>query len=105
MHRVFWVPPRYRSIAAVALDGNTFTYRKLATRTGYSLKGVFAALHAMQKMGLGTLRTKRGRGARSRFVLQADVSVQKNVSTTVSSLVESLYRERTVVETFFPAVS
>ncbi len=101
MHRVFWVPPRYRSIAAVALDGNTFTYRALAARTRYSLKGVYAALHAMQRMGFGTLRTKRGRGARSRFVLQSDVSVQKNVSTTVRTSIESLSKSVAVVETFF----
>ncbi len=82
IHRVFWVPPRYVQVATVVYDGRPMTIRTIAARTGYSVKGAWAALRAMEKMGLGVLRTTRGWAGRTRFRVQDDV-VRANVSTTV----------------------
>jgi DNA-binding transcriptional regulator GbsR (MarR family) len=88
MHRVFWVPPRYIKVATVVYDGRPMTIRTIASRTGYSVKGAWSALRAMERMGLGVLRTSRGWAGRTRFRVQDDV-VRANVSTTVPK------RERT----------
>ena len=84
MHRVFWVPGRYVTVAAFAFDGQRFTIRQLAERASYSVKGAWSALRAMEQMGFGVLTTTLGCHGRTRFKLQSDVSVS-NVSTTDTS--------------------
>ena len=100
MHRIFWVPPRYRSVAAVALDGRRFTVRGMAERTGYSTGGVHAALRAMARLGMGVLRSVRGHYGGSRFTLADDVTVSKS---NVHTAERSFFEERgTVVRTLDP---
>ena len=82
LRRTFWVPPRYRTVAAAAFDGQAFTVRGMAGRTGYSPTGAWHALRAMERMGLGRLATARGWNGRTRFRLARDASVQPSPSTS-----------------------
>lgn len=84
MHRVFWVPRRYKAAIAVALQG-PFTMREVARRTGYSLHGAWAAFDSIRAMGIGTARSTRGRHGRTRFTLSSDASVG-NVPPTVTTI-------------------
>jgi hypothetical protein len=100
MHRVFWVPRRYRAAIAVALQG-PFTMRDMAARTGYSLHGAWAAFDSIRAMGIGTARSTRGRLGRTRFTLSSDASVG-NVPSTVTTLVRTMFEPVAVEGTFRP---
>jgi len=97
MHRVFWVPAKYVSVAAVLFDGRKHTNREIAARTGYSVKGAWAAIRALERMAiLAVVTTVKGCKGWTRARVAADAQVQ-NVSTTVETF---LKETRTVVETF-----
>lgn len=98
MHRVFWVPRRYRALVAAAFDGRAFTVRGIAARTGYSVKGAWSALRALEQMGIGVVSTTRGWMGRTRFRVSSDARVGTNVSTTVRTNVEK--REPTLLGSY-----
>src|ERR1051326_4405999 len=89
MHRVFWVPPEYRTIIAVGLQGR-FTMRDLARRAGYSLTGAWHATRAINKMGFASTKSVRGCKGYSKMTVQTDVDA--NVSTTEARSSSSLPR-------------
>ena len=74
MHRVFWVPPRYRSLIAIGLGG-TFTLREAAQRTGYSLHGIWAAMRSLEAMAIARFTSSRGRRGLTRMLLSSDASM------------------------------
>lgn len=104
MHRVFYVPPRYRAVCAATFDGRPTTIRRLAARTGYSVKGAWSALRQMERLGFGQLRTARGRRGLTRFRIQTDVEVCRNVSSAADPSRVFVDSRRTVVETFSQAL-
>lgn len=77
MHRVFWVPPRYRSLIAIGLGG-TFTMREAAQRTGYSLHGVWAAMRSLEEMAIARFTSTRGRRGGTRMLLSSDAEVDRS---------------------------
>lgn len=99
--RLFWVSRRNKALAAATYGGGRFTIRELAERVGMSVMGVHHALRQMARLGIGVLKTVRGRLGYTSFRVQKDVSVG-NVRTTESGLevVEPL--SNTVVRTFSP---
>lgn len=106
MHRVFWVPDRYRNVAAVVLDGRRHTLKEIAARAGYSTASAARkALLAMQSMSvIAAIQTVRGRHGWTRVRVAGDAVVGK-VSTTVRVLTNvskgvRLSMRSTVVDTF-----
>jgi hypothetical protein len=85
MHRVFWVPPKYRNIAANVLDGRKFTYRSLAQRMGLAPMTIHHALAAMARLGFGVISKALGRKGWTRFRMQSDVFVPPTVTLSGES--------------------
>jgi len=99
MHHIFWVPPRYKTVATATFDGKPFTVRSMAQRTGYSTMGLHAALKQMSRLGLGALSASKGCLGRTRFRLQRDVSV---ANVRIADTVLSLDRQDVAVVSTFP---
>jgi hypothetical protein len=104
LHRVFWCPPRYRAIAAIAFSERRLNIRRdYAAATGYSVKGAWDALRSLEAMGLVSITTALGCRGWTRVRVSGDVATG-NVSTTEGFMTSPKgdvfsYR-RTLVETF-----
>lgn len=86
MHRVFWVPKRYKAVVAVGMQG-PFTIRSLAARTGYSQTGAYHAIQSLAEMAIATTRSVRGRKGHSVMVVSSDATA--NVPPTVRGDIDS----------------
>lgn len=102
MHRVFWVPKRYVSVVAVAMQGS-FTIRELAARTGYSVHGAHAALASLTEMAIGRVVSSRGCRGRTRFMVSSDASA--NVPSTERGEHSKGPSERRVVQGTFHGIT
>jgi hypothetical protein len=106
MHRTFWCPPRYETLARYVAVHPQFTQREAAEATGYSIAGLHRALEQLRRWGALIVTTTLGRPGRTRATLQSDV-LTENVSPTGERvfLRPSLRFSRpvTVVETFSEA--
>jgi len=103
MHRIFWVTPGQKSILVRLYDGQRFKQRELAVALGYTLGGLNDALHSLHAMGLGTLRTMRGRYGWSQFIINRSARVLSNVRTRepfIGGIQETVSLEETLVRTF-----
>lgn len=92
MHRVFWVPKRYRSLIAATMDGRAFSQRQVAQRIGCDAGRLNHALRSMERMGILRLLTSRGCHGESRVRLSSD-AVTGNVAATGTSVDQSGMRE------------
>lgn len=95
--RLVWVPKRYVSVVAVAMQGS-FTIRELAERTGYSVHGAHAALASLTELAVGRVTSTRGCRGRTRFVVSSDASA--NVPSTERSQSDQVHEHRVVQGTF-----
>jgi hypothetical protein len=91
MHRVFWVPPRYRRIVAAGIGGRPFTLRAMARDTGYSLPGLWHALRSLSEMGIAHTKSTRGAHGRSIMFVNGACS-DANVSPILSRCIQLVRR-------------